>query len=165
MTSLSDETKQKINSKDINNSIETNIMINPQPLSEPSPTLPDKFPNTLIPKDLCEYEVLELINCMLHNKFDNILCENFQLNYYNCKRKRDATLFRRVKEWECDYFRNLEEENRIQYIKDLVNIKKNKLEEYEQTEIDSNTIGFRKRIDSDIMQLNWRINYLPHCLI
>ena len=160
-----DSFKINLYSGDLNTGIESNFMFNPDPLAEPSPSLPDKFPLELLPKDYCENELLTLVECMIDNKFDNIPCDAKQLNFYKCKRKRDSTIFSSIKDWECKEFKTFPNDKKTSYLKDLVDRKIKKQEDYEKAEYESNNIGYRKRLDSDIMQLNWRINYIPNCLL
>ena len=146
------------------NAIENSILVNPEPLGEMSPTLQEDFPDDWIPTEKCKIEMTELIECMLKNRFDNVRCENFQLIYYNCKKFRDSNLFALVKKWDCHRMKEIKEEERNEYIRELLSKKAKLLKDYETTEINIDTKGYRRRIDNDISQLNWRINYLPQCV-
>lgn len=160
---LTNDIKQKISSDD--SAIETTLFINPEPLSEPSPTLPDHFPDNLIPSNKCELEMMSLINCLIKNKYDNVNCEMFQKNYYNCKKIRDGSLFKSIHLWECEYFINLDASNRKKYMERLLIEKASLLKEYDTSINKESSFIYRKRIDSDIQQITWRIDYLPKCLL
>ena len=164
MQNITEDTKNKL-LKDEAIAIETTILVNPEPLSEISPTLPDSFPSEFIPKEKCEIQMLGLINCMVTNKYDNVPCENFQYEYYQCKKFRDSALFELVKQWECSQFKPMENSNKKFYMETLLINKAKLLDEYNTIPVTSNSIGVRRRIDSDIQQLTWRINYLPNCLL
>ena len=164
MQNLTDSTRQKIN-QDSSTAIETSILVNPEPLSEMSPSLPEDFPSELIPKNKCELEMLGLLKCMIENKYDNVPCENFQLEFYSCKKFRDSSLFELVKQWECSKFEKFNSDKRKYYMEKLLVEKAKLLEKYDEVPVTSKSIGFRRRIDNDIQQLSWRIEFLPKCLI
>lgn len=146
------------------NAIESIIMVNPEPLGEMTATLPENFPDSLIPKEKCEYQMIELINCLVQNGFDNVKCENFQFTYYHCKKFRDSVLFSAIKNWDCKNYSQLNnEEERKLYFEKLLISKAKMLKTYEETNINPQTKGFRKRLDSDIQQLNWRLKNLQKC--
>lgn len=164
MLNLSDETKGKLLS-DNGSAIELTILVNPEPLSEISPTLPDNFPDSLIPKEKCEIQMASLINCMLKKKFDNVPCENFQFEYYECKKFRDSVLFSNLHHWECKEFNKMSSFERKMHMEALLLKKAKLLDTYENVQSLSKNIILKKRIDSDIQQITWRMNYLPKCLI
>lgn len=163
MNFIADDTKKKL--LEDPNAIETTILVNPEPLGEISPTLPLNFPSKLIPKENCQIPMAELVNCLLHNNFDNVKCENFQFNYYRCKSFRDSSLFSKIRNWECNEYKKLNDNEKTNYNQNLLSSKAKLLKEYDQTEINSKNKGYRKRIDHEIQQLNWRLSYLPKCLI
>lgn len=136
------------------------MMINPEPFNEISPTLPDFFPKELIPTNICEMEILKLSNCLLKNKYDNVKCEQFQLDFYSCKKSRDTLLVSRIKAWEEDFYMRMDNENKSVYLDNLRYKKKSFVEKYERIEINLDNRMKRIRLLSDLELLDWRINYL-----
>ena len=136
------------------------MMINPEPFNEISPTLPDFFPSELIPSNICENELLKLSECLLTHKFDNVKCEQFQLDFYSCKKWRDTLLVSRIKTWEEDFYNKLDEENQKIYFDNLKNKKISFVDKYEKIEISLDTRHKRIRLLTDLELLDWRINYL-----
>lgn len=142
------------------NSISTTLLINPEILNDFSPTIPDKFPKELIPKDKCETQIKSLVSCMLDNNFDNVQCEDFQFKYFECKKWRDALIFKRIKEWESEIFKIMKEEDKIQHIDTLKLKKMEYIDLYEKIEVTPSNRNKKIRVTSDIEQLSWRIKYL-----
>ena len=86
------------------NSLSTTMLINPEVIGEMSPSLPHEFPKNLIPLEICEKQMKSLLSCLIDNDFDNVRCEDFQFSYYECKKWRDTLIFKRIREWEVDYY-------------------------------------------------------------
>jgi hypothetical protein len=138
----------------------TFLFINPEPLLELSPSIPEKFPKELIPKELCESQINDTINCLILNKFDNAKCEDVQGHFYICKKWRDGLLFNNIQKWEISEFNKWSEEDKKKHLESL-NLKKNDLlKKYETIEVIGKNKGIRVRVSSDIQQLMWRIEYL-----
>ena len=154
---ISDETSQKIISDP--NAVENNIQINPEPLGEPSPTLPQNYPLNNLPNEKCVLPMLELVNCLVKNNFDNVVCESFQFSYLKCKKFRDSAIFSSIKNWECQVYLN--SNNKDEYFNNLQIEKARISEMYNKSENESFSV--RKRIDADVRQIQWRLDYLPHC--
>lgn len=141
-------------------SITTTMMINPEAIGEMSPTIPENFPKENLPKDLCEPQLQKLISCLLQKQFNNVICENSQHLFYECKKWRDNLIFQRIKSWETDYYSSMSELEKKVYINSLKIKKIEYLKKYESIEVISINKGKRNRISSDIEQLSWRINNL-----
>jgi hypothetical protein len=155
---------QKVQEKLIKdpNSLSTTMLINPEVIGEMSPTLPYEFPKELIPKEICELQLKNLLSCLLDNDFDNVRCEDMQYTYYECKKWRDSLLFKRIKEWEMDFFNKKDENEKNTH---LANLKVKKLElidTFEKIEVTPSNRGRRSRVSYDIEQINWRILYLEN---
>jgi hypothetical protein len=140
--------------------IASSMMINPEPFNEISPTLPENFPSDLIPINICETEMMNLCDCLLKNKYDNVKCEQFQLDFYNCKKLRDTLLVSRIQKWEENFFSEMDKENKRIYLNELKNKKRNFIEKYENIEINFDNRMKRIRLLSDLELLDWRLNYL-----
>jgi hypothetical protein len=138
----------------------TFIFINPEPLNEISPTIPDKFPKDLIPKEFCEKQLKDVLCCMIERKFDNAQCEDFQGELYKCKKWRDNLLISRIKDWETNYYEKLPHVEKEFYLQALQIKRENFLKIYDDTPVLAKNKGKRVRISSDIQQVNWRIRYL-----
>ena len=123
---LSAEDKLRLNPEIVASS----MMINPEPFNEISPTLPDNFPSELIPVNICEKEMLSLCNCLLKNKYDNVKCEQLQLDFYNCKKSRDTLLVSRIQKWEEDFFKKIDKNNQANYINEIRKIKIDYIQKY-----------------------------------
>jgi hypothetical protein len=136
------------------------ILINPEPLNEISPTLPEKFPSELIPKELCEKQLNDLMLCMIKKKFNNPDCEEYQGVLYKCKKWRDNLIISRIKEWESGYYKELPREEKKVYLDELKDKKSQFMKLYEQVPVLARNKGKRIRISSDIQQVVWRISYL-----
>ena len=141
------------------NLLQTVVFMNPEPLNEISPTLPELFPEELIPSEICEKDMLNLIECLVRLDFDNVKCEEVQFEYYQCKRWRDSLLFKRIKEWEVSYLLN---NTGILpgYVNNLKTQRIQLINEYENVPNISKNTGKRIRYNSDIQQLDWRLNYI-----
>lgn len=144
------------------NSLSTTMLINPEILGEMSPTLPKKFPKELIPKEICEGQLNKLTSCLVDNEFNNVDCEDFQFKFYECKKWRDALLFKRIKEWELKEYDRLNEEDKLYYVNELKIKKIEFINEYEKIEVTPRNRGKRIRYSSDIEQIDWRIKYLEY---
>jgi hypothetical protein len=136
------------------------ILINPEPLNEISPTLPEKFPKEMIPKELCEKQLKEVILCMIKRKFNNPDCEEHQGELYKCKKWRDNLLISRIKEWETGFYKDLPLDERGFYLEALKDKKINFLKMYDEVPVLARNKGKRIRLSSDIQQILWRIGYL-----
>jgi hypothetical protein len=142
------------------NSLSTTMLINPEAIGEMSPSLPKEFPKELIPKEICEKQMKTLVSCLLDNNFDNVKCEDLQFEYYECKKWRDALIFKRINEWEIDYAKKMQDDQRTSHI-DTLKVKKLEfIDSYEKLEVTAGNRIKRNRISYDIEQLSWRINYL-----
>jgi hypothetical protein len=142
------------------NSLSTTLLINPEILSEISPTLPKGFQQELIPKEKCEMQLDKLLSCLIDNNFDNVKCEEFQFTFYECKKWRDSLLINRIKKWEIENFEMMNENEKLFYVDSLKIKKMGYIEMYESVEVIPANRGKRIRISSDIEQINWRIRYL-----
>jgi len=140
--------------------VASSMMINPEPFNEISPTLPELFPNELIPTNICEREILKLSDCLLKNKYDNVKCEQFQLDFYTCKKSRDTLLVSRINTWEEDFFSKMDKENQNYYLQNLRNKKREYVQIYENIEINLDNRMKRIRLLSDLELVDWRISYL-----
>jgi len=153
---LSAEEKLRLNPEIVASS----MMINPEPFNEISPTLPENFPSELIPINICETEMLNLCNCLLKHKYDNVKCEQLQLDFYNCKKSRDTLLVSRIQKWEEKFYSELNKENKGIYLNEIRNKKRDFIEKYENIEINIDNRMKRIRLLSDLELLDWRYNYL-----
>jgi hypothetical protein len=154
--SSSDKVQKKLTADP--NSLSTTMLINPEVIGEMSPTIPKIFPKSMLPKELCEKRMQLLITCMVDWEFDNVKCEEEQFAYYQCKKWRDSLIFKRINEWEIDYFTKLNNEEQDCHLNDL---KIEKIEQINHYDTAKDLDRFkRKRISYDIEQLNWRISYL-----
>jgi len=142
--------------------VASSMMINPEPFNEISPTLPESFPSELIPSNICEKEILNLTECLLKNKYDNVKCEQFQLDFYSCKKSRDTLLVSRIKTWEEIYYSKMNIEDQNFYLQNLRNKKREYVQKYEAIEITLDNRMKRIRLLSDLELLDWRINYLKN---
>ncbi len=140
--------------------VASSMMINPEPFNEISPTLPELFPDELIPSNICEKEILNLSDCLLKSKYDNVKCEQFQLDFYTCKKSRDTLLVSRIKSWEEDFFSKMDNENQNYYLQNLRNKKRDYVQRYENIEINLDNRMKRIRLLSDLELLDWRLSYL-----
>jgi len=140
--------------------VASSMMINPEPFNEISPTLPELFPNELIPTNICERDILKLSDCLLKSKYDNVKCEQFQLDFYTCKKSRDTLLVSRIKLWEEDFYNKMDIENQEVYLLNLRNKKRDYVQKYEIIEINLDNRMKRIRLLSDLELLDWRIGYL-----
>lgn len=142
------------------NSLSTTLLINPEVLNEASPTIPVGFPKSLIPKEICEVQMKHLLSCMLENKMDNVECEDFQFKFYECKKWRDALIFKRIKDWEINTFDKMNEKEKTEHI-DSLKIKKIEfINHYDSIEVTPKNRNKKFRVSSDIEQVNWRLKYL-----
>jgi hypothetical protein len=139
-------------------SLSTTMLINPEVIGEMSPTIPKKFPKSMLPKELCEKRMQLLITCLVDWDFDNVKCEEEQFTYYECKKWRDSLIFKRINEWEIDYFSKLNNEEQLTHLNDLKVEKIQQINDYDNAK-DLDRFK-RKRISYDIEQLSWRISYL-----
>jgi hypothetical protein len=164
MNFTKDETIQRIlNDPD---AMTSSIMINPEAIGEMSPTLPSEFPKNLIPLEICEQQLLKLSACLIDAKFDNVACESNQLAFYECKKWRDSLLFKRIKEWEESYVNSLGEDLILRnlYVDNLRTKKQELINLYEKIDTVSKNRAKRKKVEYDIIQLDWRIKYLKESL-
>jgi hypothetical protein len=146
------------------NSLTSTLLINPEVFNEFSPTIPNKFPKELIPKEICENQMKSLLTCLIDNKFDNVNCEQFQFKYFECKKWRDSLIFKRINEWEINEYDVMDEKQKVEHL-DILKIKKLEfINLYDETEVIPKNRHRRIRISSDIEQLAWRINYLEKFL-
>lgn len=139
------------------NAIDNLFIINPNPLNEISPNLPKLFPKELIPVEKCENSILSLIYCLKNKDYDNTKCKESQTNFYKCKQQRDSILFHKIKIWEVDHFKTLNSDEKESYVKELKDKKENLIVLYEDK---NNNSLKRTKIDNDIIQLTWRLNYI-----
>jgi len=142
------------------NSLSTTLLINPEVLSEISPTLPKGFPKELIPKEKCENHLDHLLSCLIDNKFDNVKCEEKQFSFFECKKWRDSLMINRIKRWEIENFDKMLDDEKNFYVDSLKIKKMEYLDMYDKVEVIPANRGKRVRISSDIEQLNWRLGYL-----
>ena len=136
--------------------IATTMMINPEPLGEMSPTLPEGFPWELIPVEKCELLMGKLVKCLIDNEYDNVKCEEDQVGYYKCKNWRDTLLFQRIKDWEKANFKKASDDDKDSYLKKLKEREKFLLTKYEEVPMTPANKGKRDRIASDILQIKVR---------
>lgn len=136
------------------------VMINPEAIGEFSPTLPNDFPKELIPLETCEPQLLKLVSCLLEENFDNVTCENHQYEFFQCKKWRDSLLFKRINLWEREYFHKMSDEVRPLYVQNLQDRKNDLISQYEKLSSTTRNRSIKKRIEADIVQLDWRVKYL-----
>ena len=140
------------------------IMINPEAISEMSPTIPKGFPKTLIPNNICQNEMADLASCLIDYEYNNLQCEDQQGKYYVCKTKRDSLIFKRIKEWEIQNIDELGDFERKIYISALDDKKKLFLNTYEAIPILPKNKSVRLRVANDIKQLEWRMDYINNAI-
>jgi len=140
------------------------IMINPEKINEPSPTIPKGFPQALIPKDLCQIQMAKLVQALIDNKYNNVKCEQQQSDYYVCKQRRDSLIFKRIKEWEIQTIDEISDLERKIYISSLEENKIFYLNIYEKIAVIPKNKAFRGRVANDIKQLDWRLNYINNAI-
>lgn len=70
---------------------------------EHSPSIPQSFPKSRLPKDMCEMALSKMLHCLMASQANK--CGEFNKHYYICKRERDAQLFQSIKDWEIENFK------------------------------------------------------------
>lgn len=131
-----------------------------------SPTIPYDFPKERLPKSLCEVSLLTVMKCYLDfsKQSEELLrakaCHSFSHEFNQCKRRRDMAIFNEIRDWEREKFTGLKNDNKEIYIKSLeeeLGVLKN---DFEKIPASESTAEKRWRINADIMQTKWRIEYL-----
>ena len=140
------------------------IMINPEAISEMSPTIPKGFPKSLIPLNLCQDQMAQLAKCLIDYEYDNLKCEDQQSKYYVCKTKRDSLIFKRIKEWEVQSIDELNDFEKNIYLRALNDKKTLFLNTYEVIPVLPKNKSIRLRVTNDIKQLEWRIDYINNAI-
>ena len=121
---------------------------------EYSPSLPEKFPQSLIPQgDLCKHSFAQLLLCTM-NSAQN-LCGAQAKKFYVCKRERDAQLFTAIKDWEISDYSSMEDKGT--YIQELETTYEAKVKELSTIKESIGNKHKRWRYEADITQLEWRI--------
>ena len=90
------------------------------------------------------------------------LCGLHAKHYYMCRRERDAQVFSAIKRWEQEYLASSVKEPaaREAYIKQVEEERAQLDAEYAKTPITIGNKHRRWRMQADLEQLKWRVDYL-----
>ena len=131
-----------------------------------SPSIPYGFPKERVPKSLCEESLLSVYKCYLdyHKQSEEVKrgedCHKYANEFNQCKRRRDMQIFQEINKWEVEHVSQLKPEVQKIYVSSLKEELHQLYTNFENTPASENTAEKRWRINADIMQTRWRINYL-----
>lgn len=123
------------------------------------PTIPEKFPSSRIPKNLCELELLKLYRCVV-SRGDTEGCGKEYTGYTRCRRERDVKLFAEIKDWEIGHVRGLTMDERKDYVGELEKKRAACESELERIPYSSGFTNKMWRFQSELEQLKWRTDYI-----
>ena len=131
-----------------------------------SPSIPYDFPKERIPKSLCEESLLLVYKCYLDypkqgeeaKRAED--CHIYSNEFNQCKRRRDMLIFHEIQEWEIEHIKKLKPELQNIYISSLQEELQQLRLNFEKVPASENTAEKRWRINADIMQTKWRIEYI-----
>ena len=131
-----------------------------------SPTVPYEFPKEKLPQNVCERELLQVYKCYrsFPKQSEDLqraeACSTQTSVLNQCKRRRDMQIFHAIREWETEKYQSLPESLRPNYLSRLtqdLDQLKTRFEGIPATEANA---SLRWRMNSDILQTQWRLNYL-----
>lgn len=136
-----------------------------------SPSIPYDFPKEKIPKQLCEESLLLTYKCYTDfpKQTEEILrgeaCDKYASEFNNCKKRRDMTLFHDIKEWETERFNSLKPPLKSLYINSIKEEHEQLMKKFEETPASDENSEKRWRINADIIQIRWRLDYLKKLIV
>jgi hypothetical protein len=135
-----------------------------------SPSIPYDFPKENLPKEICQKPLLLLYKCYLD--YDNANeevrrgrhCNKFANDFYHCKRRRDMNIFGLIRDWETEKVGEMSDNLKAKYVSGL-NEELNELKkEFEKVPATEENSAKRWRLNADILQTEWRVNYTSSLL-
>ena len=130
-------------------------------MKEHSPSVPLDFPKGKLPENLCQTDLLKMLNCLNFEK--STMCGHLTKSFHECRRDRDAIIFDSIKEWEIEKVGKLDDKS--EYVRKIDRHKKELVKELLNTPTSIANKNRRWRLAADIEQLDWRSEYLKQELI